>query len=210
MRTYKYEFKRFWFYDLVKLLTWPTWLLWLRPKKHFINDEARRAYKKLAFSGGVLVASNHESFMDSVYLQVSLFLRHHIILSAKDVLDNMKAKKLIRLFGAMEINRENPSTKDFRSIVGALKRGYVVNIFPEGKVTDGEAFSEIKEGVILMASGSGVPILPCYFEKKCRLHLYYGEPIYFDKAGFDKEARKDAAELLRKRLIELKEKSDML
>lgn len=167
--------------------------MWLRPKKHFVTDKAKKEYNKYLLKGGVLFASNHESFKDSVYLQMAYFLRHHVVISAKDVLSNMKAKNFLKLLGTIEINRETPSTADFRAIVSDLKKGYVVNIFPEGKVGDGTTVGEIKEGVILMAKNAGVPILPCYMIKRSRVHFYIGEPIYFDDDLLDKEKRKEIA-----------------
>ncbi len=200
MSSYKYDFKRFWLYDLTKILTWWTWYLWLRPSIHFVGENARTAYRDFRFKGGLLIASNHESFLDSVYNQMLLFMRHHLILSAKDVLETMSARKVLRLYGTVELSRDKPSATEFRSIVSDLKRGFVVNVFPEGTVTDGEGIQDLKDGVILMAGSAGVPILPCYVTYSRRLRFYVGEPLLIDKENFDKEKRKEASLALKHEL----------
>ena len=87
-----------------------------------------------------------------------------------------------KIFLCIEIDRNNFNVVDFKNIVGHLKAGEPVAIFPEGHVNMEEKGTQtFKSGMVVMALRSDCPIVPVYIKRRkhwySRLVFGIGEPI---------------------------------
>ena len=204
----KYEWKRYLFYDIHRLIGWLPFVLWFRPKIMYISDEAKQKIKPFKKDGGAVIVANHTTHNDPPYMQMLLIKRHKNIISANDLLTNKFVNKIIRLLGGIMIDRNNFSLKSFKEIHNLLVNDHLVCLYPEGRIIkEEEGIGEFKSGFVSFAFSSGKPIIPVYIKKRHnilrRLKIVIGEPIYLDHNK--KLNREEVASLTRKKVIELKD-----
>ncbi len=142
--------------------------------------------------GGLLIASNHVSFLDPPLIgaayRVPIFY-----FARKTLFDHPVANFIYRRVNAIPVNQEKPELSILKHVIGLLKKGEKVVIFPEGERTlDGRMKEEGQPGIGMIVTKANVPVLPVRLfgpEKalprgsgKIRRHpvtLVVGEPIDF-------------------------------
>ncbi len=111
-------------------------------------------------SGPVIMASNHVSFSDSVFLPV--MLRRRITFVAKaEYFENPRTAWLFRALGQIPIKRDggSASARALEAAREVLARGEVFGIYPEGtRSPDGRLYKG-HTGVARLALQSGSPVL---------------------------------------------------
>ena len=152
------------FYDFVRLTALPS-LLWLRPKRLYAGQEARRRIR-----GAAIVVSNHTGHLDPVYLMMGIWYRRHHFVCLKELFQGKFLGWLFTQFHCIPIDRQNFSMASLRQITDELSEGHLVSMYPEGKVNAATQISPFKSGVALMAYRSGAPIIPVYIPP--RKHWY--------------------------------------
>lgn len=149
--------------------------------------------------GGLLVASNHVSFLDPPLIG-SAFREPIHYFARRTLFDHPVANFLFTRVNAIPVNQDKPELSSLKQVIGLLKEGEKVVIFPEGERSlDGVMKSDGEPGVGMIVSKAGVPVLPVRLfgpEKalprgsgKIRRHpvtLVVGEPIAFDDLLEDK------------------------
>lgn len=154
-------FKHF-FYDFAMATGAIPGFIWLHPKYIYKSPEAKKRIK-----GGALVVSNHISFYDPVYLLFAIWYRRQRFVCMKELYEFPWARRFFNLAGCIPIDRENTNFDSMREIIGALKNGEIVTLFPEGHINEESTAPEaFKSGVVLMSVMSGKPIIPVYISKK--------------------------------------------
>lgn len=111
--------------------------------------------------GAAILASNHVSFSDSIFLP--LVLKRRITFVAKaEYFEDPKTAWFFRAVGQIPIKREGGSASE-RALASArevLGRGDLFGIYPEGtRSPDGRLYRG-KTGVARLALQTGAPILP--------------------------------------------------
>ncbi len=166
---------RYWFFDFVKVTAAIPGLIWLRPKWIYESRAARRPIR-----GGALIASNHQSHLDPVYLQFAVGYRRQRFVCMKEFFATPALRWIFGHFMCIPVDRENVSMKTVREVAEALREDWVVSIFPEGRITTGGT-GVFKTGVILMAAQGERPIVPVYIRMPGRwwqrLRVCIGEPL---------------------------------
>lgn len=194
-------------FDIIKISAVIPTLIWLRPKREYIGEGAKRKIR-----GGALLIANHTALLDPIYMLTAVWYRRQRFVISEELMAS-KAAWLFRLVGCIEINRQNPTLGSFREIINTLKSGEAVSIFPEGRIAD-SAGGSFKSGMVLMALKSGVPIVPIYIRPRKgifdRLRVTIGESVsvrelYGDRPTFAQIS--EATELLREREEQLREYS---
>ena len=169
----KYTFKYF-LHDFIFLSGVLPALLVFRPKWIYRNKEKKRV------KGGAVFIGNHSGFFDPIYMMVAIFYRRQHFLAMKEMFDTKFKTWLFDLFLCIPIDRQNFRLGTFREVVGRLKKGQAITMFPEGHIS-GEELASCKSGMVLMAMTANKPIVPVYV--KPRKHWYnrlvtvIGEPI---------------------------------
>jgi 1-acyl-sn-glycerol-3-phosphate acyltransferase len=111
--------------------------------------------------GGVILASNHLSFVDSLFMPV-LCPRQVVFLGKADYFESWRTRWFFEGVGVIPVRREGGSAGEAAMLAGirALKEGKVVGIYPEGtRSPDGRLYRG-KTGVARMALEAQVPVIP--------------------------------------------------
>ena len=202
--------KSYFLYDFVKITAAIPGLLWFRPKRIYVNENAKKKIK-----GGALLISNHSTNIDPIILMFAIYYRRHHFIATKEVFDTKIKRFLFENFHCIEIDRDNFGMNVFRRIIDLLKCGKLVVMFPEGHVTKDEEVQKFKSGVVLMSVSSKKPIVPVYIKiRKNIWHrqcIVFGEPINPVEVLEDKPSLSDMdkiAAILREKEKELKIISD--
>ncbi len=150
--------------------------------------------------GGCILASNHISYLDPPL--VGLMAKREVYYLAKEGLFKEVDKLftyLITAFNAVPLTREGADLKAIKTILGILKRGEVVVIFPEGTRSKTGKLLPAKPGIGFIARMAKVPIIPVLIKgasekikdillRKRRIIIHFGLPFSVDSFGRDYDA----------------------
>ncbi|MBF0671250.1 MAG: 1-acyl-sn-glycerol-3-phosphate acyltransferase [Salinibacterium sp.] len=123
-------------------------------------------HENIPKTGGVILASNHLSFIDSVFLPLVMdrrisFLAKSDYYTAKG-LKGWAIKNFLTATGMLPIDRSGgkASEASLNTGLGVLARGEVLGIYPEGtRSPDGKLYRG-RTGVARMILEGGVPVVP--------------------------------------------------
>ena len=155
--------------------------------------------------GGHILLSNHMSFLDPIVLSAA-FPRARMpkYLAKAELFRVPLLGRIIRVFGAIPVDRSRGDVGAIRRSVEVAKSGELLAVFPQGTRQKGKnpADTPIKHGCAMIAARAGVPVLPvCIHIKKQRYALFrrvdviVGEPISLERLGLlsDEPSFRDAA-----------------
>ena len=150
--------------------------------------------------GGVLLASNHLSFVDSIFLP--LIIERNMVFLAKSEYFTGKGLKgwLTKMFfigtGMLPIDRSGGKASEASLNTGlrVLAEGQILGIYPEGtRSPDGKMYRG-RTGVARMILEAGVPVVPVAmidtekvmpigskWPKLRRIGIIFGEPLDFSR-----------------------------
>ena len=141
-------------------MTWIYWLGWmtlgaiLRSFYGFRID----GREHLVTEGAVLVAANHQSYLDPPIL-ANLYDTPMYFLARKTLFRGF-CNWLYRKWNAFPVDQDNPDLAGLKLIIRLLKAGERVAIFPEGARTLDGNIAEAAPGVGFVAAKSGAVIQP--------------------------------------------------
>lgn len=115
--------------------------------------------ERLIEHGGALIACNHESFLDPPCVSIAFKNSIHF-LARKTLFDNWLFGGLISRLNALPVDQDRPDMTGLRRIIGLLRSGERVLIFPEGERTLDGKFGPAEPGVGLVIAKSQQPVLP--------------------------------------------------
>ena len=141
--------------------------------------------------GGILVVSNHQSFLDPPACGSAARERPYTIIARESLFRFRPFGWLIRSFGAVPIERGSGDTGALRTAIKQLAMGRAVFMFPEGTRNEDGRTKPLKPGVALLARRARAPIVPMAIEGahdvwprtrrlpslRGRLECEIGEPI---------------------------------
>lgn len=129
--------------------------LWLR-----IFYGLRRVHReRVPRTGGLLVISNHQSFLDPMVNGVTVWDRQFTAL-ARDSLFVGPFGWLIRSVSTRPIRRDGGDLEAMKTAISELEAGRVVIIYPEGTRSPDGSLQEFKRGVLLLVKRARPTILP--------------------------------------------------
>ena len=160
----------------------------------FVNREAM-----LNAEGGMLVASNHVSFLDPPLVGIG-FKQPVYYFARKTLFDHPVANWILTRINALPVDQQKPELSILRKVINLLKDGEKVVIFPEGERSwDGTIKDKGEPGVGMIVSKAKVPVLPVRIfgaekslprgSKKVKRHpvvTVVGEPVDFTEVIEDK------------------------
>lgn len=150
--------------------------------------------------GPVILAANHRSFLDSIFLP--LVIRRRVTFVAKaEYFDSKKTAWFFRGVGQIPIRRGGGSASEraLASATEVLEAGGVFGIYPEGTRTRDGFTHRGHTGVARLAQRTGAPIIPVGLvgtdevqptdRKMPRLfrtvHIRFGAPVCADRSTVD-------------------------
>ncbi|HEX7405093.1 MAG TPA: lysophospholipid acyltransferase family protein [Candidatus Nanopelagicaceae bacterium] len=112
-------------------------------------------------TGGAILAINHVGYLDFALTGTAALpaKRYVRFMAKKEIFDNKLAGPLMRGMHHINVDRANGSAS-FVAALRALKSGEVIGIFPEATISTSFEIKELKTGVVRLAMGAGVPIIP--------------------------------------------------
>ena len=122
---------------------------------------------RMPAQGGVLLVSNHISFIDAVLIVVCI-QRPVRFLMSREVFRIWWLNALCRLAKAIPIDRHDNPKKIIRALHAAkqaVKDGEVVCIFPEGQLTRTGNTLKFHEGLEHIMKGVDAPIVPIHLDR---------------------------------------------
>ena len=119
----------------------------------------RRGGRHHVPGGGVLLASNHRSFLDPFV--IGCCVRRPIYFMAKqELFENRFAGWILNALGAFPVRRGESDEQAMATALALLERGEAVVIFPEGTRHRSGPLRPPKRGVGRLVLESGVPVVP--------------------------------------------------
>ena len=162
--------------------------------------------------GGALLCANHVSGWDPIVIAIALPKHSRLTVMAKDSLFRIPVLGfLLRKLGIFPVRRGGNDLTAMKTAMKVLNGGNRLLVFPEGTRVEEQGEVEAKGGVTVMATRTGVPMIPVYCGEKHKFlrktTVVFGEPYLPVIAGrrpTPEENRGIAEEILR-RIYALKE-----
>lgn len=166
-----------------RLVSAPLRHVWLNVELHDVEN--------VAPDGGVLLAANHLSFLDSMLLMYSL-PRPVTFLGKAEYLNGRITRTLFPAAGMIPVDRSGRGiTRSLGLAADRLRRGEVVGIFPEGTRSRDGCLHRGHAGVAHLALRTGVSIVPVGIrgtdaalppgarvpQRRAAVSIHYGAPI---------------------------------
>jgi len=151
---------------------------------------------------GVILAANHVSYADPVFIGVALVERQLHFMAKEELFRFPVFGAIIRGLHAFPVRRGEMDRAAIRWCLHLLEKGEIVLLFPEGTRGDGVVLKEAESGVGLLAARSGCPVVPVYVhgtdhvlprgKRIPRIHpvtVYFGRPVRLEAGTFHKASR---------------------
>lgn len=146
------------FYEIFRIIGlvtgYPIQLLFFKRKTYYVDKKNTHLLK-----GGKLIVSNHFGMLDYVLTSFVVFPRKLNVVASEMPFKSKLLRFGMKFFGAIEANRETKNMSFINKCADVLKRGQLVQIYPEGKNTPDGKIHEFKASYTLIAHRANVPIV---------------------------------------------------
>lgn len=168
-----------------------------------VRTEGRDNLKRIRTRGYIL-APNHISAIDPVFVLITRFWGRRMIVFAKKELFEINAflSWFFRCAGAMCVRGTKEEAAVIDETVARCQNGESLLIFPEGTREKDGTFLQPKSGLFVIAASAAVDVVPVriHYETPdgkmklfCKVRVVYGEPM--PAAQFAMESRRDMKKL---------------
>ncbi len=113
--------------------------------------------------GAFLLVSNHQSFLDPLFCGVRL-KRHLYFLARETLFEHRFFGGLIRSVNAIPVRRGEADLSAIKAVIGRLREGNGVCLFPEGTRTRDGKISAFRPGFGLLCRRGGAGVVPVVVE----------------------------------------------
>lgn len=168
--------------------------------------------RHLIIEGPVLVASNHQSYLDPPL--IGNLYHDEMVYLARKTLFTPFTRWLYSKWNAIPVDQDKPDMASLKTIIRKLKQGHRVLVFPEGSRTVDGNLGEAAPGIGLIAVKSGVPIQPVRISgardalprgsariRFARITVSIGPPIYLTPEEINAAKGKDDYERIARRIM---------
>lgn len=153
---------------------WPVQFVWFTRKTYYENRKVQGRIVK----GGALIISNHYNVLDYI-CNVFLFAFRKLFVVYADF--GKWAYLGMRFFGGIPVDRSSFHMPFVNKSVELLKKGRIVQIYPEAHISRDGKMLPFKPSYIIIALRAGVPIIPVIIDGNYgifkRAHVIVGTPI---------------------------------
>jgi 1-acyl-sn-glycerol-3-phosphate acyltransferase len=192
-------------YGVLRAFLTPFLMLLFRPKV--------KGLRHVPGSGPVIIASNHLSFSDSIFMPL-VVPRKVTFLAKSEYFTSPGPKGLLKkltfiALGQVPVDRSGGRRSEAALITGlkVLAEGKCLGIYPEGtRSPDGRLYKG-RTGIARLAIESGAPVIPVAMfntekiqptgtvvPKVMRVEMIFGEPMYFEGDSTDLQHLRDVTD----------------
>jgi 1-acyl-sn-glycerol-3-phosphate acyltransferase len=192
-------------YGVLRAFLTPFLMVLFRPKV--------KGLRQVPGSGPVIIASNHLSFSDSIFMPL-VVPRKVTFLAKSEYFTSPGPKGLLKkltfiALGQVPVDRSGGRRSEAALITGlkVLAEGKCLGIYPEGtRSPDGRLYKG-RTGIARLAIESGAPIIPVAMfntekiqptgtvvPKVMRVEMIFGEPMYFEGDSTDLQHLRDVTD----------------
>ena len=160
-------------------------------------------------AGGVLLAANHQSYLDPPLVAACLPREMHFM-ARRSLFRNPAFGAIIGRCNAFAIDRDAADVKGVKEAIARLEAGGILLVFPEGTRTRDGTVGPMKAGIGMLAERASVPIVPVLIDGArdawpkggsprlaSRIRIVFGAPI---RPGREK----DSGDRVRDAILRLK------
>lgn len=193
--------------DIIEFfIYWISKLIFFVLFKVFYRLKVRGA-ENIPEKGGVIIASNHASFLDPPILGIAAWKRKCIFMARHTLFKNKIIGFILKKWGSFPVKRGTIDRSAWSEFEQWVKKGFAVVFFPEGTRTEDGEIKAGKPGAGMLIYNSKVKVIPAYihntynaFPKNIRLPrifipitVIFGKPLDFSNY-FIKEPKKEIYE----------------
>lgn len=168
------------FYEIFRwigvITGYPFKWLFFKNKVYYENEHVPKRVR-----GGALVISNHFNPLDFVMNVFIFFPRKLYVVASEHAFKNAFLRFGMKFWGGIQANRATKSVRFITESIREIKRGHLVQIFPEGHNTDDGTIKPFYPSYIMIALKANAPIVPVISDGNYgifkRVHLIKGEHI---------------------------------
>ena len=205
-----YEFFRW----LAIFTGFPTYWVFFKRKTYYEDKEDYKKHKK----SGAMIISNHYNMLDFILNMFLVLPRKLYIVASEFAFHNKLIAFGMRFFGGIQADRNKKSLRFIDESVSLIKKGKLVQIFPEGHNTPDGEIKGFRPSYIMIALRADSVIIPIVTDGNYhifkRTHVIVGKAIYLSEYGLSESSSKSeiltANEQIRDRVIALRKKLDEL
>lgn len=168
-----------------------------------IRCEGRENLKKIG-TKGCIIAPNHISAIDPVFVVIARFWGQRMTVFAKKELFEINPflSWFFRCAGAVCVRGTKEEVGVIDDTVKKCQEGGTLLLFPEGTREQENKFLPLKSGLFVIAAAANVDVVPCriYYDTPdgkmklfCKVRVIFGEPM--PAAQFAMEGRRDIKKL---------------
>jgi 1-acyl-sn-glycerol-3-phosphate acyltransferase len=119
-------------------------------------------------TGPAILVCNHTSSIDPILLQ-AFSPRLIRWMMAKEYFDYWALRWVFSSVGVILVERSGRDLAATRAALRVLEAGYVLGVFPEGKIETSKDLLPFQSGIGLLALKSGAPVYPAYLDGTQRM-----------------------------------------
>ena len=134
---------------------YPLQLLFFKRRTYYVDKKNTHLHR-----GGKLIISNHFNMFDYVLNSFVVYPRKLNVVTSEVPFRVPIARFGMRFFGAIQANRVTRNMRFMDECADAIKKGQLVQIFPEGRNTPDGKIHEFKHSYIVIAHRAKAPIVP--------------------------------------------------
>jgi 1-acyl-sn-glycerol-3-phosphate acyltransferase len=195
-------------------MKWIYWLGWMSFGSAFRSLFGMRVIggENLLTDGPVLVASNHQSFLDPPL--IGNLYKDEMVYLARKTLFTPFTRWVYTNWNAIPVDQDRPDMASLKTIIRKLREGHRVLVFPEGERTTTGDLGEAAPGIGLVAVKSGAPIQPVRISgarealprgsariRFARITVSVGKPIYLSPDELAASKGKEDYDRIAKRIM---------
>ena len=153
--------------------------------------------------GPMVVCAPHSNLVDPILIMAMMTIRRYPrFLAKKELFSLPLVGPFLRRIGMIPVDRGKADISSIKEALKVLKDKGIVGIFPEGTRVKEELASTAKTGAVMLASRTGVPILPVWMPRNKRIFhrvdMVVGEPYKLPVLRGNAEYHPHAEELMRR------------
>ena len=162
--------------------------------------------------GGVILAPNHPSDLDSFILGTAIRRQLHTM-GKEELFRKRFTEFIFKKLNAFPVKRGKLDRESIRIAVSVLKGGHVIDMYPEGTVSIDGSLQKPKLGTAFIALQAKVPLVPVAIigtfnvmskgQRVPRPHkviIRFGKPLYFDEY-YDRPYNKEILKIVTRRIM---------